>query len=988
MNSDTLQFRRLLALPVVLAALSVAASGQQTQPPPPAAPPESAPAEEKAETETGTLEKSVPAAKILKLETYEVLGSRIRRTEAEGPSPVNTYDREYIRSTGAMNLADFLNYLPQTYNGIGAGRGSTPNELNPEFGQRTETSSPLINFVLGASDAPPGQTGVSGVSLRGLGAGSTLVLVDGRRAAQSGAGNRSTDSRQGFVDLNTIPLGMVDHVEVITDGASAIYGADAVAGVINIVLKKDWKGTELSGSYRGTFHGGGRERQVTLVTGFAQNKLRGTVAVDYYDRAPLKASQRRFSKNQDHRGIIAGYDASGNPIFGRDLRLNWGYPAVVQAQGGTVAGNFDAIPGVRVVLVPVGAAATPAVGQFIPVTVPVTGTVVNASGQRRGNTSEFLDIIPQSERYGFSGNFTYTLSPQIEFYGTYSYADTRGLYATQPGVSSASASSGFGNFSTLVPAALNPFNQNVIVGMVHYEFGSVTQRTHTKAHKALFAARGKVGHSWEWDSGIGWQRGEHNAVNRAFNSAAITAALNNPDASQRLNPFIDARAATTTNHQAIYEKMAIYPVRDTLGEMVSWDFAANGGLFDIWGGTVSAAVGAAYEKNKNSEEVLNYTVAATPVASTAAASGSEYQYAAFAELAVPIVGKPNALPGIRRLELQLAGRYEEYERAGNTTVPKIGFTWVPVRAVLFRGSYSEGFRAPDLTEYEVPNTTSTGNTVLDPRRNPATTTGVSIVRGSNANPKSETSETEYYGVVVEPPFAKGLNFQIDYYRTTQRDVIQVLTAQTVVNNESLFGSRVVRAPADATDVSLNQPGRITSVDLTFVNFGRVRNESVDFTVDYRLPWEQFGRWRVGLSATRTLKSTRELAPGQPPIVDDDGTFAPPEWKYNGSVFWTRNGWNASAFISFIDGFLTNPAGNTFTTNYPIPSLYKVDVRGGYEFKHGVWRGHGKGLRILGGIANVFDEEPPFSDTVFGYNGGLHGAWAFGRSYELSFVLPF
>jgi iron complex outermembrane receptor protein len=130
-------------------------------------------------------------------------------------------------------------------------------------------ASPAFNFVLGTAAAPPGQTGVSGVSLRGLGAGSTLVLVDGRRAAQSGNGNRGTDTRQGFVDLNTIPLGMVDRIEVSTDGASAIYGADAVAGVINIILKKNYTGTELSGGYKAAEHGGGRERTASVITGFS-----------------------------------------------------------------------------------------------------------------------------------------------------------------------------------------------------------------------------------------------------------------------------------------------------------------------------------------------------------------------------------------------------------------------------------------------------------------------------------------------------------------------------------------------------------------------------------------------------------------------------------------------------------------------------------------------------------------------------------------------
>lgn len=159
------------------------------------------------------------AVKVIKLERFDVLGTRIGQLDAIGPSPVSTFDRDYIRATGAMTLADFVNRLPQNYSGISAGRGSTPNELNPEFGSRTETSTPPFNFIQGASAIPATATGQSGVSLRGLGSGATLVLVDGRRVAQSSVGNSGTDSRQGYVDLNTIPLGMVDRVELITDGA-------------------------------------------------------------------------------------------------------------------------------------------------------------------------------------------------------------------------------------------------------------------------------------------------------------------------------------------------------------------------------------------------------------------------------------------------------------------------------------------------------------------------------------------------------------------------------------------------------------------------------------------------------------------------------------------------------------------------------------------------------------------------------------------------
>ncbi len=970
----TPSLQRLLLIAALLGGASYASAQQTTEP---ATSPkeieDNAKPSDKVEEERGTV----------RLEALEVTGSRIRRVDFEGPSPVDVYDTEYIRATGAMTLADFMNYLPQNYTGIGAGRGSAPNELNPEFGQRTETSLPFTNFVLGAANSTPGQTGVSGASLRGLGAGSTLVLVDGRPAARSGAGNRSTDSRQGFVDLNTIPLGMVERIEVITDGASAIYGADAVGGVINVILKKNWQGNELSATFKGAEHGGGRERSVTLTSGFAHGKLRGTLSATYYDRSALKASQRDFSNNQDHSGIVVHQDpVTGAPIYGRDLRLLWGYPAVVQAF--PLNGEFSALPGVRVVLVPEGATGTPGISGFIPThTIIPPATVVNASGQRRGNTAEFIDLIPESKRWGLNGNFTYSLTEKIDLYGNLGFNDTRGFYNTQPAVSSASATSGFGNFATRVPAAFNPFNQDVIVGMIHYGFGSVWQKTHTKAFSSLFGARGQITDTWVWDSAVSYQRNENFQVSRLFNGAAVSAPL----ANGTLNPFIDARAVGAPDQSAVYETMALYPTILSKGRQVSWDFNANGDIVDIWGGPIQGAFGGVYTKFENQQNAVNYSTAINPIVTRSDVTGSEISRAAFAELSVPFFGKPNAVPGLRRLELNLAGRYEDYGKAGSTTVPKIGFTWAPVQPLLLRANFSEGFRAPALTEYQVANTTSTA-TLLDPRRTPPSTTGIQVTRGQNSNIAPETSQHEFYGAIFEPPFIKGLTLSVNYYRTTQENVIQTLSGQVIVNNEAIFGDRITRAAADANDIALGQPGRITGVDLTFVNFGKVQNESLDFVVDYILPWEDFGRWRLSTSASKTLKSTRELAPGQPAFVDEGDTFAPPEWRVNASIFWNLGRWNAALLYTYTDGFSSNQAGNTFTLDQPVASAYKVDVRGGYEFTEGVWRGHGKGLRVQVGVGNVFDKKPPFADTIFGYNGGLHGGYALGRSYELSFMLPF
>jgi hypothetical protein len=250
-------------------------------------------------------------------------------------------------------------------------------------------------------------------------------------------------------------------------------------------------------------------------------------------------------------------------------------------------------------------------------------------------------------------------------------------------------------------------------------------------------------------------------------------------------------------------------------------------------------------------------------------------------------------------------------------------------------------------------------------------------------------------LVYEPSWFKGLRLQVNYYETEQKNVLQQLSPQNIVNNELSLPGRVTRGPD--TDPNDTLPGPITGIDATFVNFGRVLNRSLDYTVDYDLPWETLGRWRLGLSATSTLESLRELIPGQPAIEQEGDTFAPPKWVYNGSLFWNRGPWNASAFLWYLDGFASNNAGGYTAANsvvvrmLPVPSVTKVDVNGGYQFdldRGGLLGGFASGLRVTAGVSNLLDKRPPFSNTQFGYNAGLHSQLVLGRTYEFAFELTF
>lgn len=938
---------------------------------------------------TSPAQTATTTDKAVKLDAVEVLGSRIRRTDLEGPSPVSAYNQDYIRSSGAMTLADFLGQIPQSYTGIASGRGSAPDEFNPDFGQRTETSSPAYNLVLGAADAPPAQTGVSGANLRGLGSGSTLVLVDGRRVAQSGAGNRSTDTRQGFVDLNTIPLGMIERVEVITDGASAIYGSDAVAGVINIILKKNYTGTELTSGYKATEHGGGRERNVSLVTGFSYGKLSGTIGVDYYDRQNLKASDRAYSKEQNHTNRVTGINlATGTPRMGVDYRLNWGYPAVIQASGGTVSGNFDALPGVRVVFVPAGATSTPAVNQFVPTNAVISpATVVNASGQKRANTAAFLDIVPEARRTGASGNLKYRIDETFTTYANYRMSRNTSLFRSQP---TTSITGGFGSAVSL-PAAFNPFNQNVTVAMILPDWGSTSQTVLTRDAAGVLGLQGKVGRTWRWDLGGTWQRQTMLQTTRNFNGAGFAGLLTNADPSLRFNPFIDATAPGAPSQAAKLETLSVYPTINTASKTSGADLTADGDVVDIWGGTIKLAAGTSTALADVSSTSTTYSAVAVPVATRTTVTGAQRSKAFFAEFFLPIFGKPNAAPLLRRLDFQIAGRQEEIGDFSKT-VPKYGVSWSPEASILVRASWGQGFRAPGVTEYLVAPSTVT-STLTDPRRTPASTTGIIESRGSNRNPSPELSETTFAGIVYEPNYVKGLSLQANYYDTAQTDVYQLISAQNIILNEALFPDRVTRTAQTAADIALNQPGQIVGVNRVFVNYGKVVNRNLEFIAEYKLPWEQFGQWRVNFAATHTLEAIRQVAPGQPAVVLEEDTAAPPKWNYNASVYWRRGSWNASAFLWHLDGFKSNSAGSIFVVNSssvtfnPTPAVDKLDLRGGYDFKNGIWRGYGKGLRVGVGVSNVFDKEPPFSDSVWGFNAGLHRQLILGRTYELSFSIP-
>ncbi|MFM8360588.1 MAG: TonB-dependent receptor domain-containing protein, partial [Verrucomicrobiota bacterium] len=470
-----------------------------------------------------------------------------------------------------------------------------------------------------------------------------------------------------------------------------------------------------------------------------------------------------------------------------------------------------------VLLAPAGSATTPPVSAFERRTTNdpgQTGTAIIAQGQRITNPAEWTQLVSSAERRGVTGTTSYQLAEGIEVYGNASRTQSRSNARTLPAYVSGVA----------VSAQNNLFGEAISFGMLLPQWGQVSQRTRTDSTTVTVGARGKVFTTWRWDAGYRWQQQKYFSISRSFNQTAFNFFANNNEAAQRFNPFIDERAPGAPNQSALLEQTALYPTAYGRSGLESLDFSANGDLVRMWGGTARMSFGFSYDRDKNTNIATTY--AGFPVVTTVTPYTSKrITRAAYSELQLPFVGKANRLPLVERFEANLAGRAEDITGQEGSRVPKIGLTWSPFRPVLLRGSQSEGYRSPGLTENRRPTTTTT-STINDPLRGNAPTP-ITLVTRPNPELAAETSKTRFLGTVVEIPALKGLSLSANYYRTEQRNAIQSLSSTVILNNPALFPGFVVRNAPTSADTAAGLPGTINTLYSQYVNFGVIRNDSVD-----------------------------------------------------------------------------------------------------------------------------------------------------------------
>ena len=810
------------------------------------------------------------------LDEIVVTGTLIRGTEAAG-SKLIVIDRQQIDESGYGRIEDVLATVTQNFNRV--------NGAVSGFGS-------FDNLNRGAE-----------VQLRGLGPGTTLTLINGQRQGQSGD--------QGmFTDVSTIPVAAVERIEILPEGAAALYGSDAIGGVVNIVLRKNFNGfeTRLRASTAG---GEATERGFAQLWGHSWPRGHVLLGFQYNDSAALACSARVYcAANTDFRRF-GGSDLRGvgsNPGTILDPGTLAPIAAIPHGQDGTQLTEAQLIPG-----------------------------AVNYT-----NNVSHNDILPrQTMRTAFLSS-AYRLADnwEISVDGRYSTREFRSTFP-QPA----------GNFTVPSNNAFNHLGGPVVVA---YDFtsdlGPVVDSGPTDTLFASVEVKRLLPGGWQASLAAAYSRSRTEFVEaNYFSQDAVDAALNSSDPAVALNLFGDG------SHTNAATLRGLRTVVDDVNEFTntSAKLIAEGPLFDGPAGAIRLALGGDFRREQNVGANI--------------AGGDENRgrkvTAAFFELAVPILAAVSG-SNADRFALSLAGRYESYSDAGTSFNPKVGLTWRPFRLLKLRGTWATSFRAPP---FFWSNSDQFGDVVIYPVVDPRSPTRQSralALFGPIPNMRPETARVWTAGMDAALPAAPGLWLSLTYFDIDYRGKIQPPGPEAAVFliRESEFASLVTRNPTQAQIDAVcakpplyggdcNQP--IAAIlDNRFRNLDSVRTHGLDASLEYSIDSAR-GKWVYGLSGTYTIDQKARITPTSPVFDYVDTVGGPLQLRLAGHVSWSLGRWTVRATVNYAGryrdpGVVPARTVNAWTTG-DVNIGYKVDGRQG-------WLAN---TQINFGVINLLDQRPPF-----------------------------
>jgi iron complex outermembrane receptor protein len=856
------------------------------------------------------------------IQRVEITGSSIKRIAREGALPIQVITFDQMEKQGITTAEQLMRTISS--NGTGADNMTSGNNV---FG----------------ADADRVSGGASFASLRGLGPNSTLVLLNGRRVATHGGSGKA-------VDLNAIPLGAIARVEILKDGASAIYGTDAIGGVVNFILKTNYVGTEISATAAFTQAGGGATRRAQLLTG--KGSLDGdgynamlSLTVDSDDK--LSSRQRSFANGyQPQRGLSP--DTTGTPYAnqlsgaGTALGANFKVPgdntAYLQANPLSFQGKCNTVPGMSQY----------ATALWKDVTSPLRTT--HSCAYDYG--ADYV-MRPPVERANLLGRTTFKLGGDNRAFVELLASRTRGVSTLTPLQISTSLAAG-----NAYPVG-GPYYQDLSPYVATYDktkpiiykwraniLGDRTQENQTDNVRLLAGLEGTLG---SWDYKVGASRAESRTRTSLTDGYAYTAPFYKVLGSGVVNPWLlagqDQTPAALAAVEATRFRGNFQHGKTTLTQI---DGSLSGDVLQLPAGALSAAVGIDLRREGYgfAQDVDATQILLSP-GNAALNTATRDVKAIYAELIVPV---------IKDLEMQLAVRRDDYSLIGATTNPKVALRYQPASFLLFRGSASKGFLAPSFTQlYSAQLLQELPNGVSDPIACPAhpndpkfcSIPRLSYLTGGNVNLRPETAKQGSLGFVIEP--VKGYSASLDYWAINSKDKILNRTPQVVLANAALLSGNIFRNPDDT----------INYVQAGWINAAGSKTRGADLGLRAEGRTEGY-QWNASLDGTWTRSFQFAEINGQP-YKEYVGQFFTRDlylrWKHNATLGVSRGDWNVLLSQNFSTGYkdqLPNDGKGT------PPAGFSPDVSSYTTFNLSATYTGYAGFTLTGGIINLLDRDPPFT----------------------------
>lgn len=846
-------------------------------------------------------------------EEIVVTGTRIRGAAPAGAN-VLTLDREEIDALGRSSVQDVIQTLPQNFAG-------SQNEATQEG-----TLNARSNFTFGSS-----------VDLRGLGADATLTLVNGRRLAAAGNGN--------YVDISTIPLSAVQRVEVLADGASATYGADAVGGVVNIILNRNFDGAETGFRYGGTTQGGGEDLGFSQLFGFDWQGGQLTAGYDYRRRGDIDILDRDFTETADFRDRGGSNFERANSNPGNITRIGATVVnlAIPRGQDGTSLSAADLISGAP------------------------NFTNINQDAwlmPRQENHSIFL-----SGHQEFGGDFEIFADVIASQRGAYSERENLGANLVVP------ETNAYRVLNNLFPG------QGALTITYHMgaDLGPVTLTTESEVFSGVTGLAYRFDNEWRLEGSVAYSQSQEIIdLDNFYDSTAMGAALASGNLATAFNPFADG----SNTAPGVLALLSFGQHSETHGETTTFSLKADGPLFPIWGGLARAAFGIE-QRQENFEftrvEIRNSGVTPSPTQ----APGSRTVDAIFGELSLPLLSEDNGVPFIRNLDLSLSARLEEASDYGGETTPKVGITWEIVEGLAFRGSWGRSFKGPLFNQLLGGTGVSylTATAAQDPLADNGST-GVLVVTGANPNLSAERATTWTAGFELAPTWARGFRFSATYFDVAFEDRVSTPASPfSILANPTGYETIVFRDPDPsliATYLALATPtgtlppdGVEVIIDRRGVNLSSQHVRGLDLSSSYTTETE-IGDFTLNVNASVLFDHELTIAPGAAPVVALNTLNGPVDLRGRASLAWQRGIWGASLSMNYVDNYTDNVS----IPARPIDSFTTYDLRWSVD-----WRGQGDdddGTLFALSIQNITDEDPPFVNNSTGYAYDASNASPFGR----------